>query len=256
MLVERENSVVISDDYACPFASLTLSYGLMSRLSLTAVTPYIWQCKRRYVLAVGQWLESTGDGLGDVTLLVRYSPLARSFVNFRELSLGVGLKCPTGVTDRRNYNFLLPEELQPGSGSWDIPLAVSHYQGFERIDFYLSTSYLLTGTHNSYKFGEQFSYLASANLHVASRVDASLALSGVARAKDRQAGEKLGSTGRHQLWLVPGIQIELLTELLTLQTYAEIPIYQHFSGMQFASDFNLRVTAVSTMPLVGSGEED
>lgn len=236
--------------------TLTLSYGFSPRLGATAVIPYVWKCKKRYLPAVGQWISSTSDGIGDITLLVRYSPLARSFVNYRELSFGVGLKFPTGATDRRNFDFLLPEELQPGSGSWDVPISVSYYQGFEAIDFNLSATYLLTTEYDGYKFGEQFSYLASASLHVTSRLDLSLALSGIARAKDSKGGEALESTGRQQVWLVPGVQFEVLADKLMLQAFAETPLYQHFNGMQLASDFNIRVTAVGTLPLVKSEDED
>ncbi|MEW5924291.1 MAG: hypothetical protein AB1746_09910, partial [Candidatus Zixiibacteriota bacterium] len=152
-------------------ATLTLAYGILPKFGVSAIIPYIWKYKDLYIPAADIWANNKTDGLSDITIFARYSPLARSFVNFRELSVGFGVKIPTGATDRQNFNFTLPEELQPGTGSWDYNFSLSYYQGFEPVDFYLSGIYLLTTEYEDYKFGNQFSYLLSSNFHLREWLD-------------------------------------------------------------------------------------
>jgi len=235
-------------------STLTLAYGVSSRIGVTAVIPYIWKIKTRYLPAVDTQVKNTTDGLGDVSLVGQFSVIPRDFVTYREVSIGLGVKLPTGATDKRNYGFLLPEELQPGTGSWDFLGSISFYQGWELVDIYASSSYQVTTESEGFKFGSQLFYLLSANLHVMGRLDVSLAFSGTVRGEDRQDGESPESTGRHQLWIVPGLQAQVIPRWLRLQLYFEAPVYQHFNGTQLGSEYNFRLTAASSIPLF-HGEE-
>jgi hypothetical protein len=58
------------------------------------------------------------------------------------------------------------------------------------------------------------------------------------------------------MWLVPGIQVLLIPEVLRMQVFFEQPVYQHFNGEQLGSDYNIRVTAAYTLPLKKSDEDD
>lgn len=236
--------------------AMTLAYGIVPRVSVSAIFPYLWKKKSLDLPATGQRLEYTAEGIGDIIGMVRVSPLGRSFVNFREISFGLGMKFPTGSIDRHNYNFPLPEDLQPGTGSWDVLVSLSFYQGFEPVDIFLSGTYNITSQHEDYEFGDQFSYLLTADFHPLSRVDASAALSGIVRAMDRNNGEVLESTGRHQLWLVPGLRVTLIPEFLRLQVFFEYPLYQNVNGIQLGSHYNFRVAAAYSLPLVQSSEEE
>ncbi len=233
-------------------ATLTAAYGIFRQLSVSAIIPYAW--KKKELTAVGS--ENTTRGIGDITLMLRFSPLTRSFVDFRELSLGLGVKLPTGSVDERNFGFLLPEELQPGTGSWDYNGSLSYYQGFELVDFIISGTYLLTTSHNGYEFGNQFSYILASNFHLGDRLDFSAALFGMLRGKDQERGEDVHSTGRHQLWFMPGLKVQIIPDVLGLQAYYEHPLYQHFNGIQLGSDYNIRMTAVYMLPLKRSAEDD
>jgi len=235
--------------------TLTLAYGIIPRLSFSAAVPYIWKKKALDLVSQDKHLENTAEGIGDISCFLRFSLFPRDFVNYREVSIGLGLKLPTGSTDRRNYGFLLPEELQPGTGSWDYYGSVSFYQGFERVDFFLSGMYHLTSSYDEYEFGDQFSYLFSSNFHVARRVDLSAAFSGTVRGRDRQGGVEIGSTGRRQIWFVAGIQVQLIPQSLRLQVYYEEAVYQHFNGTQLGSDCNIRLTVAYTLPLWNSSED-
>jgi len=235
---------------------MTVGYGLAPGFSMTAIVPYTWKKKSLDVQPAGLRLENTTEGIGDISYFVRFSPIKRSFVSFRELSLGFGIKLPTGSTDRRNFGFLLPEELQPGTGSWDYMLSMSYYHGFVPVDVILSSTYTLTTEYEGFAFGNQLSYQLTSNFHVSGRLDVSAAVSGIVRAMDRRDDNEIPSTGRHQVWCTPGLHVQVIPEIMRLQIFYERPIYQDFNGEQLGSDYNIRITTMYTLPLKRSAEDD
>lgn len=242
-------------------ATLTVGYGIVPKLGVTVIVPYLWKEKSEIAGTSRIRISSEAEGLGDMSVLVRYSPLGRSFVNFRELSLGAGVKIPTGATDRSQFGKTMLAELQPGTGSWDYIVSASFYQGFEPVDFVASATYLLTSEYDgydfgTYEFGDQFSYLLTATFHPVPRFDLSAALSGTARGKDRRDGEREDATGRHQVWFMPGVQVQVIPEMLRVHAYYEAPVYQHFNGVQLGSDYNLRFTVSYLLPLAHDEDEE
>jgi hypothetical protein len=227
-------------------ATMTAAYGILRSLGVSAIFPYTWKKKSRDITSLGLHLENSADGIGDITVFARYSPLMRSFVSYRELSLGLGVKAPTGSVNEENSGIRLSEELQPGTGSWDFDWSFSFYQGFEPVDFVLSGMYLLTTGHDGYKFGNQFSYILASNFHIREYLDLSLSLLGLSRSRDNSSGFEIYSSGRDQLWLSPGAKLQLLPNRLSLQAYYEYPIYQRFNGIQLGSDYNVRLSAIYT----------
>lgn len=242
-------------------AILTIGYGLSRRFSITAIVPYIWKERSEYLTAAHlERLIYAGDGLGDVTGLVRFSAIERDFVDFRELSFAVGVKCPTGSIDKSSNLCPLPKDVQPGTGTWDGLASFSFYQGFEPVDVFISATYVMTTTYTddrdrTSKFGNQFSLLTTANFHVTKQLDLSAALSGSVRGRDLDKNEKVSNTGRRQLWLVPGVQYAIFPAL-RVQAFFEYPIYQRFKGVQLGSDYNMRLSLAYSLPLSGSDDED
>lgn len=243
--------------------SLALGYGLIRSLSVTTILPYYEKsetmCLQNNPL---NNYDYSSSGIGDVMLLFRYSPIARSFVNYRELAVSAGVKMPTGSTEKyfesEQVRFLLPVQMQPGTGSWDFSGGVSFYQGFETVDFTASATVMITSEHDGYEFGDQFSWLLNSSFHVHSRLDLSAALSGVVVGKDREKGEEVTTTGKTQVWLVPGLLYQLIPGKTNLQAYFEQPIYQHFSGSgaQLGSSFNFRVSVSYQLPLTRSSDDE
>ncbi len=236
-------------------ATLSLSYGVSSRFSITALLPYVWKSKSRDLPLEKIRLENSSRGIGDITLILRTSLIARTFVDYRELSLGLGIKLPVGVHDRRNYGFLLPQELQPGTGSWDSHLSLTFYQGFETVDLLVAGGYMLTTSHRGYKFGNQLNYLLSASFHVKRRVDIAAALTGALYSRDKQGESTFVSTGKSQLWFSPSLQIQVIPERFRMHVYSDLPIYQHFNGVQLGSDYNIRFSLFYLIPLKESSQD-
>jgi hypothetical protein len=240
--------------------SLSLAYGINRRFSASAVLPYTWKEKSWDRIKDGlSWTNKT-EGFGDLSLILRFSLIPRDFVNYQELTFGVGVKMPTGSTDKRNFGFKVPKELQPGTGSWDGIFSLTFFQGFEPADILASCTYVLTGRSNEdypYEFGNQLYYLLDCNVHLLERVDFSLSLSGTIKAHDTEGDLELKeSTGRHQIWLVPGVELQVIPAVLGLQLHCEAPVFQDFNGAQLKSDYNIRASLSCLLPLAGASEEE
>jgi len=220
----------------------TVSYGLTRRTSFTAIAPWVTKEKTRYLGASDITVLKKGDGLSDVTLLGRYSLIVRDFVNYHELSIGAGIKVPTGATDLESLGARIARELQPGTGSWDFTFMGSYYRGYELVDFYASISTLLTGEHEGYKFGNRFSFLVQSSFHVHKRLDVSAGFTGSMVGTDSYDGGPIHGTGREQIWFTPGLNLGIVPALLRLQLTGELPVYQHFNEAQLGSDYNLRAS--------------
>lgn len=235
-------------------ATLSVSYGIIPNMGIRLITPFKWK-QISWNYSNGR-INKNSRGIGDITCMLRYSLLPRDFVNYRELSVGLGVKAPIGsVESRDDLGILLSEELQPGTGSWDYNISLSFYQGFELVDFTLSGIYNITNKHNEYEFGNQFSYLVSSNFHLYKRFDLSIALSGMISGKDTDENIVLNETGRNQLWLTPGIQYQVISNFLRFHVFYEIPVYQHVNGVQLGSSNNIRITLTSMIPLKKSDDD-
>jgi Putative MetA-pathway of phenol degradation len=106
-------------------------------------------------------------GIGDLTLLGQYR-----FYNNRatrtELALLLGVKAPTGVTDRHtDTGELFDAEFQPGSGSWDglFGLAVTKRIGPWSFDANVLYVLVTEGTQNT-DLGDRFLYNAGVSYRV------------------------------------------------------------------------------------------
>jgi hypothetical protein len=227
---------------------LSAEYGLLHRLSLALQLPWIWKDKST------THLQNSSDGVGDMVVSLRYSPIARDFVDWRELSMGVGVKLPTGATDQTNYSTLLPEELQPGTGSWDYHLSAAYYQGWELVDVLATGTFVITTAHEEYEFGNQLSLLLIGTWHLHERADLVTGLVGAHREKDTEDGEAIENTGRDQAWLRVGGRIQVIPGLAMVQGYFDYPVYQDFNGRQVGSDFNLLVGMAWSVPLFAEEE--
>jgi hypothetical protein len=227
---------------------LTLAYGVVPRVSVAAVVPYVRKEKSWYLYQHDLWKVNQTEGFGDCIVLARFSVVERTFVNFREVAVGLGFKAPTGSTDKRDAGLSIPLELQPGTGSWDYLGSLSFYQGFKKVDLIAGATYVLTTEYEGYEFGDQLSYQVTANLHATGRLDLSAGLSGIVRGRDIGLSGEVYSTGQHQLFAVPGVHYQIIPKFLRLQAFFEYPVYQHFNGRQLAGDFNLRFSASFSIP--------
>lgn len=126
--------------------SLALSWSPIKRLTLAATLPW-----------VTSWLRTTGgprttvNGLGDFELALRGVVYhERGFAPHHVLWVTGGLKFPTGYRAYDAAGYPIPDDDQPGSGSWD-PFAGATYAWFSEhlLSLFASVSgrYTTDGWH-------------------------------------------------------------------------------------------------------------
>jgi hypothetical protein len=128
---------------------LSLTYAFNRKFNVTA-SGFIQSATRRRGTSP-QVFKSFG--IGDISVMGRmwlWKPPTESGHN---ISLGVGLKLPTGKSDvtdtvqaangRSNVTQVVDQSIQLGDGGWGIPLDVQAYKRFGKTTLYASGTYLL-----------------------------------------------------------------------------------------------------------------
>jgi Putative MetA-pathway of phenol degradation len=152
--------------------AISFGYGLTADFTISARLPVVVRTDIKEAAhehpgggapAVGA-VDFLGDsaGIGDLTLLGQYR-----FYNNRatrtELALLLGVKAPTGVTDRHtDTGELFDAEFQPGSGSWDGLFGAAVTKRIGPWSFDANVLYVLVteGTQNT-DLGDRLLYNAA-----------------------------------------------------------------------------------------------
>ncbi|MCH7760517.1 hypothetical protein IIA15_03820 [candidate division TA06 bacterium] len=227
-------------------ASLAVSYGLSPRISGSVVIPFHSRERRQKAFEengkVHQFFFS-GKGLGDLAILGKWSLIPFNFISRREVTLGVGLKFPTGPHEQERDGVRVPIDLQPGSGTFDGLAQVYLLQSYQKMDFVGSAVFRYTGTdENDYRFGNEFLYLAGLQYPLTDRWRVSSQIKGRVVGSDIFEDETVQSTGSHRIHLFPGIRF-YPTAALSLQASLLYPIYQWVKGNQLATDYNVSLSS-------------
>ena len=228
-------------------ALLEATYGLTDRITLTGLFSYINQ--RRVVsptAEVGNVLSSSG--FGDALLLFKYEIISQNILNQRQLAVGVGPKIPTGASDVTQNRILLPADMQPGSGSWDVVFWSYYSEGFMPdlpLNIFITASYKLNTSNDrfsnsdaGYKFGNEFVSSVGAGYRTDTILDYSFSLRFRTTAVDQFDNQEVPNTGGVWLYAIPGLNIKVTDYLITRIT-GQIPIYRNLQGTQLTTTYTL-----------------
>lgn len=203
----------------------------------------------------------TVSGLGDVSLtwihdVHREAPGDR-------VSLGLGVKMPTGASQIRNARgTLVHAMMQPGTGSWDVLLVANGSVGLGQLDdggaeFYIqpSATYQLTTPNElGYRQGNRLDLDSSFRWRTSSEFNLKLDLHGIFRGQDQTDGtrdpqtglvayqnpeasmiDNVQNTGITSLFLAPGFQWQPSADVVVSGEY-RIPLAQNARGIQQVID--------------------
>jgi hypothetical protein len=214
----------------------------------------------------------TVKGLGDISLLYLRDVYKDVELRTRQrLSVGIGVKAPTGKSKARNSSGnLVHMMMQVGTDSWDGLLVASGMMAFGEHDdggalFMLSpAAYYQFNTRNDlgYKVGNRLNYDLSARYRLTSKFNVKVDLNGVWSQTDSTDGtidtpsgkvayqnvtgnvlDNVANTGVRSLFVSPGFQW-IVTDGWVVSGEYRIPVYQNVNGTQLVTDhwFFLRLT--------------
>ena len=151
---DRAASEVINHTH---IPTVGLTYGVTDRLSVSADLPYFHALRRSPWSGTRPTFATSASGISDLNIIGRYwvgNP-AKQFE--QNLSVGLGLKVPTG-NDRAQDDFLVrldpvtgeriterrpvDQSIQPGDGGWGFITELQAFKSFGRVTAFATGSYL------------------------------------------------------------------------------------------------------------------
>lgn len=220
-----------------------LGYGVTGDFALFGILP--WFDKRLDMRMNGQNLSRSKSGIGDLTVLGRYTAYQHDAPG-RTLRVApfLGVKAPTGEDDARDGLGRLPPALQPGSGSWDALGGV--VLTYQTLDFQLDgqLSYKANREANDFQAGNlwqvdgslQYRLLPSSlGAGVPAFLYGVLEANLLHAAKDRTGGISDANSGGTTLFITPGLQY--VTRKWIVEAGVQIPVHQRLNGTALETDY-------------------
>lgn len=220
-----------------------LGGGVTRDFALFGMLP--WLDKRLAVRIGGQDIGRGKRGLGDLTVLGRYTAYEYNAPG-RTLRIApfLGVKAPTGAHRARDGSGRLPAALQPGSGSWDVlGGAVLTWQ---TLDYQIDSqvSYKANREANGVRAGNVATLDASLQYRLWPRslgAGVPAFLYGVLEArlvdagKDRGGGVSDPNSGGTTLFITPGLQY--VTRKWIVEAGVQAPVSQKLNGTALETDY-------------------
>lgn len=217
---------------------ISASYALTDRWAVSTLVSYV----RHYRKIGSSFLgKTTSSGIGDSVILVRYTPLFITPFSRHEVSLGLGVRVPTGEDDFGN-GFTLSEDMQPSVGAVGKIIWSSYSYAFNQastMQLNTSASYTLNEENDrKYAFGDELNVAVGFSQSIATRFGYSASLRYRATRGDQRAGFTIPNTGGEWLDFVPAIQYAV-TDSLNVGLSGRIPVVRHLNGaLQFTTSYS------------------
>lgn len=236
---------------------LRLAYGFSDRINLETLIPYVSQL-RVITQNNGEKNNEGGHGIGDITLIAQYDILQKPFSS---LTIGGGVKMPTGANDLRNANgFLLINDLQLGSNTYDFigRAAYTFVPNFKpTASIFANTIYLSKGVNKTYLGSQEYKFgnEVQANLGISDQllifkalIYPSLSLRFRHALRDDINNNELTNTGGSWLFGKLGLGVNLYNDHRVSVNF-ELPFYTFVDGTQLSPDFILNISYHKTFNL-------
>ncbi|MBN4051984.1 hypothetical protein JYT53_00625 [Cytophagaceae bacterium AH-315-L13] len=243
-----ENTQKIEDDLRKRLVNsymLESSYGINSFLSVTGFFSYIFQQRNIKSIATEKNNITTSYGIGDAVILLKYNLETIKNGNQRIIALGAGPKIPLGKSTITENGILLPADLQPGTGVWDVIGWGYLSRSLLPINIFTTFSYRKTGANNrykqsgydlEYKFGNELILKLGASYRTQTILDYSFVFKYRSTTADKVSDVLIPNTGVSWLSFIPGINLKVIDNV-ALRLSAELPVYRKLAGTQLTTTY-------------------
>jgi hypothetical protein len=185
-----------------------LGYGFDIRF----ITTYVQ--KSLNFTKMGTDIGLDNSGLGDSKIVSRYELLNQKKGAPLFLTVGAGIKLPTGSTDKTFSTDLgemgpsSTQTMQLGSGSYDFisEIGASKILPNSRIDAHIMYTKTSEGDNN-YQFGDTLQWNLGYSYASSKTLDIQIELDGLHTAKNESDGVDVDNTGGNFVYITPGIHI-------------------------------------------------
>ncbi|MCK4842197.1 MAG: transporter [Methylococcales bacterium] len=233
--------------------SVSAAYGITDDLTIGVRLPFIMRNNIKEPehdhVGSGAEIESLGDveGIGDTTFYSQYRFFKNGGTN---ASVLLGIKTPTGKTNRGSPHGILDAEFQPGTGSWDGILGLAFTQELAAFSIDASTVYTVAseGTQDT-DLGDIFSYNFALSYRLFGQqglsyeapkyaFDAILEYNGEWRDKEEVGSIKDNNSGGNIGYISPGLRFSAGKNVSIAASFG-IPVVQSTNGDQVEPDYRV-----------------
>lgn len=224
---EREDDIAGGREVEVDGGVAALGYGFTADWTGIAITPYL--DKELTVETPRGTVRRRADGLGDTTLLARYSAFERNAPGkLLRIKPIFGVIAPTGEFDARDALGEVPRPLQPGTGSWGGVAGVIFTRQTLDWEFDAALTATTRGRHDGYEPGDALELDASYQYRLpwpgreaGAFGYAVLETRGIYRGDDVIDGARVDNGGTE--WrIVPGLQY--VTRRWVVEAAVELPL--------------------------------
>src|SRR3989304_2969845 len=220
--------------------SLVAAYPATEKFQVLGILPYIkndmvMRMKNSMGMTMNHTMD-TVDGIGDITLIGLYTAYTDAPVRpTKRLTLGAGLKTPTGKNNERTSTGSL----------------VNYMRAYYPLILQANMFYhLTTEGDEGYEVGDQLSLDLIARYQAANYVNIGLELNGIHSAEDEDHDgnfskpatsmvDNTDNTGLDSIFLTPGVQIKIPGTGGSADLKYQVPVYQKVNGIQQVTDWKV-----------------
>lgn len=249
-------------------------YGATDRLTLSLDLPFVRRIHDE-VVHEAIFVKNDLEAIGDLTLLAKYAVLASPNPAKPRLSLGVGIKFPTGPTDLVNPEvehvaevanpgtpgevvevFVVPDRAQrasqPGTGSWDPIFGLYYIQSLSPLTLFAEATYRISTGHAGYKFGDQLLANVGASYPLTRRLSAVTQFNLLVDGRDEERGlpARRFNSGQELIFASPGLQFNV-TDQLRAYVFGQLPLHRRVNGVQLVQDWAIVAGVTYQFDLLG-----
>ncbi|UJS21608.1 MAG: hypothetical protein L3J18_04700 [Candidatus Brocadia sp.] len=242
------------------------TYSVTERLQFLTTVPYVINdMDMRMVMRSPMGMDmrmdmemDTIEGLGDMTLMGLYKPyLDNPDAPAKKLTVGIGLKLPTGKNDdETDSGNLAHAVMQAGTGSWDPLFLINYLHTLSPVVFQANLLYhATTEGDEGYEFGDKVSLDLIARYLLTSYVNPGLELNLFYAGQDTDHDDRYSrpdeslldntdNTGITSVSITPSLQIRMPKTGGSIDLKFQQPLYQHARGIQQVVDWRAMASIV------------
>lgn len=225
------------------FANLSLSYGLMSKLSVHTELGYF--INKTQNINFGERTETIkSSGIGDLLLQFRFILLENPLYN-NQLVLGAGFKSPIGAFNEKINGITIPLSLQPSAGAFKFNASIFYSNmphiskwGFNALS-YIEISQKIDKGFLEYKYGTYLQLSMGAIYKITENLTLVTNLKTEVRLQDkRELDITVEASGSKILYINPSLIYKFKTSYYFIIN-SDIPIYKYVNGLQLTNKFGI-----------------
>lgn len=219
---------------------LQASYGINERFSVSALVSAI-EHKR----TVGQSGTSTGRGIGDAMVMLKYTPSKVGLFERNGITFGIGSRIPIGDDDKVDF-VTLAEDMQPSTGAWAAVFWAQATRSFSRAaktQILASLSYTENFENDrDYQFGDAWSLAFGGTYQTDTPWGFGAELRYRNADRDQRSSVDIPNTGGEWLDFVPAVQYHY-SDNLAGKISGRIPIWRNLNdALQFTTSYSISIS--------------